>query len=117
MDKIYYCCPICLNHKPESANYLGHQVYLYCPYCKQSTHHYFYPGENNNMKTTMTRRFYSTRSAIQRPQFLGLLTEAIEDAKRKLAEHPEHDEYYIVEIKKIVRREEPKPPITIVDVE
>ena len=58
-----------------------------------------------NKKKTMTRRFYSTTSAINYPKLLGLYGEAVSEAKRKLDEKPDLEEIYIVEVKNVIRRD------------
>lgn len=63
---------------------------------------------------TMTRRFYSTKSAIEHPPIMKLLVEATADAVKRCEDG--HEEYYVVEVVRIVRRTNPKPPIEVVDV-
>lgn len=64
---------------------------------------------------TMTRRFYKTHSAVQRPQIMGLYCEAIHDATKAI-ENGTQTEYYIVEVVAVVKREPVINPITVVEV-
>lgn len=69
------------------------------------------------MKQTMTRRFYITRTPAERDgAMLFTYGEAVNKAKTQLEHNPEAEPYYIVEVKAIVQREEPKPPINVVEV-
>lgn len=67
------------------------------------------------MKQTITKRYYSTSSAIRRPQIMKLLSEAIDDA-RKQVESGEAEEYYVVEIVRVIRKIPPKPAVNEVEV-
>lgn len=72
------------------------------------------------MKQTMTRRYYSTHSAVRYPPILQTLSEAIEEGKRKLND-PDckiKDEIYIVEIVKVIRVVEDKNelPIEVIEI-
>ncbi len=86
-----------------------------CDKCKadrESTTHHFDEGESL-MKTTMTRKFYKTHSALQRPQILKLYSEALADATKAIQDGTQ-EEYYIVEVKAIVRRQ--SSPIIVEEV-
>lgn len=63
-------------------------------------------------KETMTRRFYASEYAIVEPQKLKLLCEAIEDATAEV-ESGKHQEYYVVEVVRIVRKVCPEPIINV----
>lgn len=54
-------------------------------------------------KQTMTKRFYSTSSAVNYPPLLMTLGEAVENAKSKLIDK-NLEEIYVVEVVRIVRR-------------
>lgn len=64
---------------------------------------------------TMTRRFYKTHSAIQRPQILGLYSEALSSATKCIEEGKE-EEYYIVEVVAVVKRKPIVNPIVVEEV-
>jgi hypothetical protein len=66
-------------------------------------------------KETMTRRFYSTHSAVKYPPLLGLLPEAIEAGKAKLESNEDIDEIYIVEVVKIIRKVK-QPTIEVIEI-
>lgn len=69
-------------------------------------------------KQTITRRFYITRTPAQRDgAMLRLYSEAMAEAVRLLEEHPNAEPYYIVEVKAIISREKPKPPIIVTEIE
>ena len=64
----------------------------------------------------MLNRFYSTRSAIEHPIMLcPTIGGAIAQAERKLFNN-DHDEIYIVQVVKVVRRHIPKPQYDLFDV-
>lgn len=80
--------------------------------CKQYKHD---KGENSMPKETMTRRFYATKSAINAPVILQTLGEATETAKTRMFGQ-DIEEYYIVEVVRIVRLPKPVVNIEVVDV-
>lgn len=60
----------------------------------------------------MTRRFYvasnrMTNGEAERYGWMKLKGEAIAEGKKRLAEHPELDKVYIVEVVTVIEREEP----------
>lgn len=64
---------------------------------------------------TMTRRYYMGALSIRNGNPpLKLVSEAIQEAKQFLAEHPNCNERYIVEVIKVVRRAE--VPVIVEDV-
>lgn len=64
-------------------------------------------------KQTMTKRYYATGSAIRAPQILMLLSQAIDKAEEYL-EDTALEEYYVVEVVRIVKRA--KQPIEVIEV-
>ena len=64
-------------------------------------------------RITMTKKYYKTQSAIQRPQLLKLYSEALADATKSV-ESGEYDEYYVVQVVSIVRRK--SNPVTVDEV-
>lgn len=67
-------------------------------------------------KVRLAKRFYSTRSAVEYPNMLrGTLDDAIKQAEEKLMING-HDEIYIVEIVKVVKRHQPRPLFDLLDV-
>lgn len=67
-------------------------------------------------KQTMTRRFYASQSAIHAPHIRKLMVEALDDVRNKMAKDESINEYYIVEIVKVVRRKKPEPILPEVEV-
>jgi len=63
-------------------------------------------------KETMTKRFYSTSSAVNYPPLLTTLGEAIEGAKTKMFAN-NLEEIYVVEVVRIIRRVQ--SPIEIIE--
>lgn len=63
-------------------------------------------------KETMTKRFYASKSAIRAPFILKTLKEAVDEAK-DLIEKNNLEEYYVVEIVRIVRVS--RPPIEVIE--
>lgn len=79
-------------------------------------------NQTQTPKTTMTRRFYASCSAIEYPKLLGTMAEAVADARIKLIDEGSKanklGEIYIVEVVKIVRLEstEENKPIEVIEV-
>ncbi len=74
------------------------------------------PGDYFQMPQTITRRFYKSHSGIQRPQILKLKSEAIAEATAEINKGTK-DEYYIVEIVAVVRKQQPiSTPIEVIEV-
>lgn len=67
-----------------------------------------------SQKMTMTKRYYSTSSAVNYPPLLLTLGEAVENAKSKLSVKDELTEIYIVEVIKVIRRV--SAPFEVIDV-
>jgi len=74
-------------------------------------------------KTTMTRRFYATASAVEYNKLLGTMNEAVADGESKLRELNSKSnklgEIYIVEVVKILKLEpkvEDSKPIEVIEV-
>lgn len=68
-------------------------------------------------KQTMTRRFYPTGSAVDNPEILKTMNEALLSARNRV-ESSQDDEVYIVEVVRIVRRTTPTPPpIEVIEVD
>ena len=93
---------ICLNCGGSGRQTINDESYS-CYYCQGLGYH---TKETNQMKTTMTRRFYKTHSAIQRPSILGLYSEAQSSAVADV-ESGKYEECYIVEVVAIVKRQKP----------
>lgn len=62
---------------------------------------------------TMTKRFYPSSSAIHYEPLRTTYEEAVKLATQRLEDSDKLDEYYIVEIVAVVRKDKPKPPITV----
>lgn len=73
---------------------IGHSNFCMCNNCRKK-----------HKMITMTRRFYMGAASLREGNPpLKLMSEAIQEAKDYLSNHPECEERYIVQVVKVVRR-------------